>query len=157
MARPNHEIKATYSQQALSKDVDHEERYKNIATGGRTKLALQKRSYREAKGPDGTRGFTLGRGRPMNDVAHMFGGLEDNLGDGWNLNDGGPLESTEADAARRRPDNLPIEAGQFESNEKMDGCDGDDSDNEKILMIKPASPPPLRGREAHRPQEKPQA
>ena len=95
MARPNHEIKATYSQQALSKDVDHEERYKNIATGGRTKLALtkNKKSYREAKGPDGTRGFTLGRGRPMNDLAHMCGGLEDNLGDSWSLNDGTSLLS----------------------------------------------------------------
>ena len=35
MARPNHEIKATFSQQALSKNVNHEERYKKIAEATR--------------------------------------------------------------------------------------------------------------------------
>ena len=55
------EIKATYTQKALAKDVDHEARYKKIGTGGRTKLELTKKYHKEAKGPDGTLGFALGR------------------------------------------------------------------------------------------------
>ena len=51
------EIKATYTQKALAKDVDHEARYKKIGTGGRTKLELTKKYHKEAKGPDGTLGF----------------------------------------------------------------------------------------------------